>query len=100
MVPITLTAAELFAAYENDPSLRQFEDAPVLVTATLATTPGTGTTVLLRTADPLLNIAADVDPVDATRLAEAEEGAEVVLLCDRIGPGLRAPALEGCSLAA
>lgn len=99
VAPVALTGAELMEAYENDPALDEFAEGPVLVTAPLATTPISGTTVLLRTADPLMDIAADVDPTDATRLADVERGTEVAFLCERIAPGLRAPSLEGCSLA-
>lgn len=96
--PITLTGAELMAAYEEDPGLIDFAESPLLITAPLATTPSSGTTVLLETADPLRNIAAQIDPADAIRLTDFEPGLEVSLQCERIAPGLRAPSLEGCSL--
>ena len=99
VAPVALTGAELMAAYEEDPALPEFAEGPFLVTAPLSTTPTSGTTVLLGTADPLLDIAAEIVPTDATRLDDVERGTEVALLCERIVPGVRAPSLEDCSLA-
>lgn len=96
---IIMTGAELMAAYESDPAMAGFSREPVLVSAPLATAPNSGTTVLLRTADPLLSIGADIVATDAVRLAGAEAGDEITLLCEGIAPGLRAPTLNGCSLA-
>ncbi|WP_188054600.1 hypothetical protein [Sphingosinithalassobacter sp. CS137] len=98
VAPVTLTGGDLIAAYEADPGLRDLPAGPHRVIAPLVAPP-TGTTVLLRTADPLLSIAARISPTDASRLAGLERGAEVVLLCDRIVAGMRAPALEGCTVA-
>lgn len=99
VAPAVLTGAELLAAYQDDPTLTDFASGPLLVKAPLETTPDTGTTVLLRTADPLLDIAARISPTDATRLTDVEEGSEVTLQCERVVPGLRAPTLEGCVIA-
>lgn len=99
VVPIALTGPELMAAYESDPGLTDFAEGPFVVTAPLSAAPTTGTTVLLSTADPLRDIAADVVATDATRLTDEEPGAQVALLCERIVPGLRAPRLEACRLA-
>ena len=99
LAPIALTGPELMAAYESDPALADFAEGPFVVTAPLSATPTSGTTVLLSTADPLRDIAADVVATDATRLTDEEPGAPVALLCERIVPGIRAPRLEGCRLA-
>lgn len=98
VAPIMLTGAEIMAAYEDDPALTAL-GGPILVSAPLATTPSSGTTVLLRTADPLRDISADIVPTDAVRLADVEIGTEVVLMCEEIGPGMMAPSLEDCRLA-
>lgn len=98
-LPATLTAADLFAAYEADPTLAQFQAAQLVVAGNLATPPETGSAILLTTPDPLLDIAADVAPSDAVELADAEAGTEVTLICDGVTAGLRAPVLDSCVLA-
>lgn len=99
-VPLPLTAATLLTAYQSDPTLGALRNRSLRVTGTLATTPTSGTNILLRTPDPLLNVGADLIPSDVTRIVDVEPGAELTLLCERAGPGVGAPMLERCSLLA
>lgn len=97
-VPVAMSAADIFAAYENDPTLAQLATTPILITAPLDAPPTTSEATLLRTPDPLLPLGAELDPQYAVQLSDVEPGTVVSLRCEGVAPGVRAPILRNCSL--
>jgi hypothetical protein len=96
--PVRMSAVDVFAVYENDPTLAQLDNRPILITAKLAAPPTTGTVILLSTPGPLLSLGAEMAPGDAVRLSGAKAGTELSLECEGVNPGLRAPILKNCSI--
>ncbi|HEV2080261.1 MAG TPA: hypothetical protein VGR19_10270 [Allosphingosinicella sp.] len=93
-----MSAADIFAEYQRDPTLARLDNQPILITANLAAAPTTGTVILLGTPDPLLPLGAEVDPRDAVKLSAAKAGTEISLRCAGAEPGVRAPMLQSCTL--
>lgn len=98
VAPVPMSAADIFAVYQDDPTLARLSNRPIAIDADLAAAPASGAVILLRTPDPLLSLGAQVDPRDAVKLSGLEAGARVSLQCVGVDPGVRAPLLKSCTL--